>query len=240
MTRRDRVNCLLRVLPPLLLILVCVPLVTAHGSAGDGAADVPFWPLLFASGIGGLIGGVALARIGWQLLSEWEQLLDRGIHILIALIGVTLVAPFIHDGSTVGLAGTTVGIVLIGTMVVLKPESLLGRSVTVATGGVIIHRAIEGFALGAAYLSGAGVGIVTSVVITAHAAVEIAIVYADRFGSSPWGALARVAGIQALLIVTGALGMAIGGLPNVARSVIVSVVGGTLLVAGIGGLLRSI
>lgn len=80
----------------------------------------------------------------------------------------------------------------------------------------------------------------TSVVITAHAAVEIAIVYADRFESSPRGALARATGIQALLIVTGALGMATGGLPDVAQSGIVSVIGGILLVVGTWGLLENI
>ncbi|WP_248897526.1 hypothetical protein [Haloplanus halobius] len=154
------------------------------------------------------------------------------------LLGLTLVVPSLVDLSTSGMVGTLVGSTLAGTAMVMTHRRGANPILTVATGGVGVHRAAEGFALAAAYLSGTAVGVIGAIALTAHAAFEIAVVYAGEFDASPRMALARVVGIQSILIVTGALGVLTGSLPDTIRAVVVSVAGGALFIAGARGIVE--
>lgn len=216
-------------------ILACTVPATAHASGGADTG-FPFWPLLVSSAVGGLIGGVALARVGHRLLSRWTHHLKQGIHMLVLLIGLTLIVPPLVDLSTSGVVGTLIGSSLAGTAILMTRRQEANRLLAVATGGVGVHRAVEGFALAATYLSGTAIGVISALALTAHAAFEIAVIYAGEFEASPRTALLRGAGIQSVLLMSGTLGILTGSLPNVARSAVVSVAGGVLVVAGIRGI----
>lgn len=209
--------------------------VAAH--AGGGAeTGVPFWLLLVSSAGGGLVGGVVLARIGRRLLSRWTNHLEQGIHVLVLLIGLTLVVPPLVALSTSGMVGTLIGSSLAGTAIVVTGRREANGLLAVATGGVGVHRAVEGFALAAAYLSGAAIGVLSALALTAHAAFEIAVIYSGELEASPRTALMRGVGIQSILIVSGTFGILTGSLPDIVRSVVVTVAGGALVVVGARGI----
>jgi zinc transporter ZupT len=206
----------------------------AHGGGG-AETGVPFWLLLVSSAGGGLAGGILLARTGWRFLSGWVHDIEWGVHLLVSLIGLTIVVPPLTPLSVSGAVGTLIGGSLAGAAVVVTNRQKANGLLAVATGGVGVHRAAEGFALAAAYLSGTAIGVVSALALTAHAAFEISVICAGEIETSPRRALLRGAGVQSLLLVSGTLGMLTGGLPDVTRSAVLSVVGGALIVTGICG-----
>jgi zinc transporter ZupT len=154
----------------------------------------------------------------------------------VSVIGATIVAPALYAASIPGLAGLAVGSTLAGATIVTVHRRAVTQYVTVVTGSVYAHRAMEGFALAAAYLSGTAVGVVGTLVLTIHATFEIAVVSLGRDGASRRWAFGHAVGIQSTLLVTGALGVSVGSLPDPVRSVVVATAGGVLLVAGMQGL----
>jgi len=206
----------------------------AHVGTNRGITGLPFWWLLMTSAFGGLLGGIGLAHIGHRLPTCWSQRLESGIHGLVSVIGTTLVVPALYEASIPSVVGTTVGSTLAGLTIVAVQRRPV-QYVTIITGSVYTHRAMEGFALAAAYLSGTTVSVIGTLVLTIHAAFEIAAVCLSRRETPHRGVLHAV-GIQSVLLVTGTFGSTVGSLPGTVRSIVVSGVGGALLVAGIQGI----
>jgi hypothetical protein len=230
-TNRVTILCLGAVV---LIVIHSIP-AAAHVGTTHGVSGLPFWWLLTTSAVGGLLGGIGLSHIGHRLPTSWSHRLESGIHVLVSVIGATLVVPALYDTSIPGIVGTTVGSTIAGIIIVTVHRRPI-RYMGIITGSVYTHRAMEGFALAAAYLSGTTIGIVGAFVLTIHAAFEIAAVYLGQSNISRRGGLRHAVGIQSTLLVTGAMGITVGSLPETVRSLVVPGVGGALLVAGIQGI----
>ncbi|MFB6268927.1 MAG: hypothetical protein ABEH83_03225 [Halobacterium sp.] len=208
----------------------CTGTAAAHPGTVAGAAGLAFWQVLAAVAVGSLALGVAAGSLVHRLPDRTPAVSSRVLHAALLVVGATLVAPLLSDASTAVVAAVAVGV--FGGA--LAPLAASASTVTpaLATGGVFAHRAVEGVALAGVYAADSAVTLLGVAVLTGHAALEVAVVYAAN-GDAPRRAWLAALGAQAVPVVVAAAAFALGAVSLPAQQAVVAAAGGALLATGV-------
>ena len=216
-----------------------------HAVLGQGDHTASFLVVLALPVFGGLIGGVLAVRYRSRNRPEST---DRLSHILIGLLIVGLgVVSFLS--AVVGHVWLSAAGVTVGVATALRFENRetasgadCGNHAELTFGAISIHRLLEGIVLGTLYTAGAAVGLVGALVLAGHAALETAAV-GGLYPTAQrriW-VLGAIGLVQAGYVVGAVISLGVvGAVPVSARTFVLAVVGGLLLVVGIGETERSI
>ncbi len=216
----------------------------AHG-AGRGGAGATFVVVLGLPVLVGFVGGIATVRCRSRRSSKTiHRESSITIGLLLVGLGVASLFPAVTGHLWLSVAGGTIGAVI--TLLVADrwtPSGFGCRHHSELTLGVIVtHRLLEGVVLGTLYSAGAAVGLLGTVVLAGHTALETAAV-GGLYATTPRRTLAvsAVVFVQISYVIGAAAGLSIADLvPVSVRTLALAVVGGALLVVGAGETERSI
>jgi hypothetical protein len=233
--RRPRTGRTLRALAAGTVALGLWPAVaSAHDGTGYGGGPVGLPVALWIPVVTGLLGGLLAVR--YRRARATGPRLQRtawplGLSVLVLGVTVAVTALTGHPWSAVvgGCAG-----VLGAAWVATRGTGPPGHHADLTFGSVLLHRGLEGVALGVLYTTGVAVGSVGVMVIAGHTAFETAVV-GGVYASRRLRALGAVALVQIGYVVGAAVGTGLGGsvsVPVPVHAGSLGLVGGVLLVVG--------
>ncbi|WP_435348125.1 hypothetical protein [Haloarchaeobius sp. HRN-SO-5] len=208
-----------------------------HTVLVPGGATASFLAVLGLPVLTGLLGGiVALRHHGRETPKPPYRPSSIAVGLLIAGLGVASLLSSVAANLWVAAVGVAVGAT--GALWFEVGETAsgpgCGTHAELTFGAVSTHRLLEGLVLGTVYAAGAAVGSLASIALASHAALETAAVvglYATaRRRRRVVGAIVLVQVGYVVGVVVG-LGLA-GEVPGTARTFVLAVVGGLLLVVG--------
>lgn len=146
----------------------------AHGGAGHGEGTIPFIVVVGGPVAIGLAAGVIVCQGRWRLSRVGGAWFTSLAGLGLVGLGATLALAAIGEGDGLAIGGLGV---LVALLFARHGGSVGTRGhADLTLGAVSIHRLVEGVALGALYSSGVLVGLLATLVIAGHAAVETAAV----------------------------------------------------------------
>lgn len=211
--------------------VLCTPaLVRAHGGVDHGVG-VSFGVVVAAALGVGIAAGVVVLLTGISLRARMLAGFDRGIGVVLVVLGVTLAVSAVGEYPLLATAGIGGG-GLVAWSVAARTDAHHADVTFVA---LATHRVIEGIALAAVYLAGSAVGTVGALLIAGHVALETAAV-AGLYVTTGRGPVRALVAIGLLQVGFG-VGIAGGALlaiavPTGLQVAVVAAGAGALLVVG--------
>lgn len=225
------------------VLLVCSATASAHGGV-DGGTPQTVAVVVGLPVVGGALGGGIAVRSRWLAAFVERRQSQRLPGLLLVVLGGTFVLAALGQGYPIGISGVAVGGGVATWVARRGPDSEASGSVHahLTLGAVCGHRLVEGVVLGALYATGAVLGLVGTVVLAVHTAVETAAV-GGLYATTPRRrrAVAVVVLVQAWYVVGAVVGLGVAvSIPAVVRALALAIAGGTLVVVGAAEADRSV
>lgn len=222
----------------IVLALAAIPETAAAHTSVAGSGPSAKFALSVAVALGLLTGllSVQVSGEGDYIPTISHQAIDMLLTVGFLILGSAFLISGITNSPILALAGTAVGGGA-AVFTVYSADASVGCGCTsgakFAVSGIAAHRIFEGAALGTAIAVGGRVGLIASALVVGHTAVEAGLLGAAYGVASQFHGIAVVAIIQLALVCGAVIGAtAVESIPQLAKSVILALSGGALVVVG--------